>query len=92
MIMIVRDEPVSEDPPEDLFHVHPDNWQAFTLFQSAHTQWRVVSSMSGAYYPGLDYSGLRALLLTEVSKPNRRRALFQQIRLLEAGALSVING
>jgi len=46
--------------------------------------------MAGIVYHGIDYAAARALL--DIEAPAQRRKLFRQIRLLEMGALSVING
>lgn len=46
--------------------------------------------MGGVFYQGLDYPSIEAFL--ECEFPKRKRQLFQQIRLLEAGAVSEING
>lgn len=77
------------DPPS--FIVHPDNWQAFCLFLDLSTQWRVSATVSGVIYQGLDYSSVHALLSIQVDRRKKRRALFEQIRLIEIGALRVIN-
>lgn len=71
--------------------MHPDNWQAFQLFQQLHTQWRLLPTMGALIYQGLEYSSVLALLDASVKERKRRAELFEQIRLLEAGALSVIN-
>lgn len=89
--LIVLPDKEETAPPERVFYVHPDNWQAFEIFTQLRTQWRIVPTMSAVFTQGLDYSVVLAVIDSQVKK-RRRRTVFQQIRLLEAGALSVING
>jgi hypothetical protein len=76
-------------PLPEIFYVHPDNWVAFEVFDACHTQWRVVVGLGGAFYQGLDYAAVNAVIQAlQVKKP---RKVFNQVRALEAGALSVLN-
>lgn len=60
------------------------------LFVAAGTQWRVVAGMGGQRVIGLDYNGLRAAgSFTGVPITPER---FDEIRLIEAGALQAMNG
>lgn len=84
--------PDHSPPPEPRpIYVHPHNWRAFQLFEELRTQWRLAPAMGALVFQGLDYPSVIALLDITVSRRSRRRTLFRQIRLLEAGALSVIN-
>jgi hypothetical protein len=47
--------------------------------------------MNGLIYQGLEYSSTMALVHAAEKRQAHRIRLFDQIRLLEAGALSVIN-
>jgi len=71
--------------------VHPDNWDAFILFDQLGTQWRIIPGMSGVFYQGLDYAAVMAVVRETVKGRKNRARTFDQIRLIEAGALSVIN-
>lgn len=68
-----------------------DNVQAFELFCSASTQWTLVATFSGAHYVGIDYAALKSIFWFEGIKNKFRKELFQSIRLIERGALSVLN-
>jgi hypothetical protein len=82
--------PTTEEAPvPDVFYVHPENWRAFEVFEACHTQWRVSIGFGGAVYQGLDYSAVVAVIQALGIKKARR--VFNQVRVIEAGALSVIN-
>lgn len=91
MILLPEPDPPAEESPSDAFYVHPDNWPAYQLFQQLRTQWRTAIGLGGIAYLGLDYSAVASFLSLMVPKKHRRQR-FQEIRLIEAGALSVING
>lgn len=81
-----------ERPPEpdpEHFYVHPSNWTAFQIFEACRTQWRLVVGMSGVLYQGLEYPSVMAVITAWGVKNPRK--VFRQVRLLEIGALSVIN-
>lgn len=75
--------------PPKILRVHPENWKAFEIFDACHTQWRLVVGMGGVVYQGLDYSSVTAVIQAFSVKDHRK--IFNQIRALEAGALSVLN-
>jgi hypothetical protein len=85
IILPSRPRTPREPPP---FRVHPSNWSAFQVFEACHTQWRISIGVSGAIYHGIDYSSLVAVI---DAMGGGRRKTFNQVRLIEAGALSVIN-
>lgn len=71
--------------PEGDFEVWEENWPAVEMFVRAQTQWR--TSMSGLI--GLDYGAVAWLLrLYAVKNP---RALLEDLQVMEAAALSIIN-
>ncbi|WP_225783600.1 DUF1799 domain-containing protein [Xenophilus sp. Marseille-Q4582] len=79
--------PEDFEQEEDTFEVwpeHADAWLFFCNFCS--TQWRV--GMSG--YTGLDYTAVLACLGCEEPEPVRRKDLFDQVRLIERGALEAM--
>lgn len=63
----------------------PENWAAMEAFLSVQTQWSV--GMGGP--TGLDYTRVRAGL--ELAGVQVTPELFQQLRILESGALSALN-
>ena len=80
-----------EDTAPQHFYVHPDGWEAFDIFETLRNQWRVLPAMTGVVFQGLDYSAVSATLATYIKKRKKRILIFDQLRLLEAGALSVLN-
>ena len=67
------------------FAVWPENWPAVEMFLRVQTQWR--TTMSGVI--GLDYAAVRWLFkLYGVDEP---RALLEDLQVMEAAAISVIN-
>ncbi len=73
-----------EQPPED-FEVFEENWPVVEMFLRVQTQWR--TTMSGVL--GLDYGAVAWLLrLYEVEDP---RALLEDLQIMEAAAMMVIN-
>lgn len=70
----------------DAVEVWPENWQAFTLFASLQTQWRV--SFSGP--TGLDYAAVYPLIDRLTSDPEEWIAHFDDVRELERAALEVM--
>jgi hypothetical protein len=72
----------------DLFEEH---LQAFELFCSASTQWNIASGGFGAQYIGLNYQALQSIFWFNDIKKKIRCRLFEEIRLIEQGALSVLN-
>jgi hypothetical protein len=80
---------VSSEPEH--FEVLPDCWSALELFLALQGQWRVVAGFGGVFYQGLDYPAVESLLRLKISSKKKRARLFDQIRLIEQGALSTIN-
>lgn len=59
------------------------------MFSACQTQWRIVSGLGGAAYQGLDYPAVESVMRMQgVDAQGERLA---QIRVLEAGALEVLN-
>lgn len=63
-----------------------DNLPAFEIFCACGSQWR--HSMNGV--TGLDYTAVIAVINLKVKKKQRER-VFDDIQLLETGALQQIN-
>lgn len=81
--------PAPGDDYPQVHYVHPHNWRAFEVFDACHTQWRVIAGAAGCAYQGLDYAALGAVM--DLMGIKRRKRVFQQVRLIEAGALSVLS-
>ena len=61
---------------------------ALTLFQQCQTQWRVIIGVGVVQYQGLDYTAVESVVnLQKIDDFN-----FDDLRLIEAGALGVLNG
>lgn len=84
---MLPDRPQAKKPHP--FYVHPSNWQAFQVFEACQTQWRLVVGMGGVVYQGLDYPAVLSVL--DAWGVKKRTKVFEQVRSLEAGALSVLN-
>jgi hypothetical protein len=65
----------------------PSNWTSLIAFLACQTQWRVVSTMGGLVWLGLDYSAARSAL-DEAGAPASRMS---DLRVLEAAALPILN-
>ncbi len=81
---------LSEDDVVQHFDVWPENAETLGLFLRAGTQWRVVAGMGGGQYLGLDYAGVEAML--RLARVPDRRAVFEDLQLMERAALQVLNG
>ena len=67
------------------FEVWPDNWPAVEMFLRCQTQWRTTS----AGVCGFDYVALEWLFrLYEVED---QQAVFQDLQIMEAAALKILN-
>jgi hypothetical protein len=69
------------------FVVWSECWPSVELFCACNTQWR-IKPMGGVQ--GLDYSAVRAVL--EMRGVLDKGALFDDVRLMEFGALAALNG
>lgn len=67
------------------FYVHYECWDAFQLFQSCMTQWR-ISPMGDRI--GLDYTAV----VSVAQFMGHDRDVFQQVRYLELGAMMAYGG
>ena len=71
--------------PPPVCDVWAENWPALTLFLAMETQWRLAPSGG---YVGLDYAALPAVLELLGIAPDRRRALFGDLRTMENEVLT----
>ena len=76
---------------EQSFDVFEDNWLSFSLFCEMKTQWDVIAGMGGVHYGGIKYPSLEsAMRMRRIPFADRAR-LFQDVRLMEEAAKSVLN-
>lgn len=76
------------DDYDETVELWPENWPAWQLFCRVATQWR-TAPMGG--YLGLDHGPLIALLNRENLSPDDWDERFDDVRVLEAAALSKLN-
>lgn len=67
-------------------HIWPENWPAFELFESLRTQWR--AGFGGP--TGLCYEAVYPLIDRLTTTREEWERLFEDIRLMEREALSVM--
>lgn len=80
-----------EETEAMLFEIHPDNLEALNAFLAMQTQWRVAVGMAGAFYVGLEYAAIPAVLAL-LGIPRAARAdIFASLRAMESAALRVLN-
>lgn len=82
-------EPVDPDDndEEEATNVFADNWTSLSAFVSVATQWRVVATMAGLIWIGLDYPAVK-IVLDHLDMPAH---VFDDLRIMENAALSVLN-
>jgi hypothetical protein len=76
------------DYEDDYVECWPDNWPAFLLYVSIQTQWR-TGGMGGRI--GLDYGVLFHRMDRMKLSDEKYEQLFEDVKHIEAGALSVFN-
>ena len=76
-----------EDFVAESMEIWPENEAAIALFSSLSTQWRI--GMSGP--TGLDYNVLFARMERMKLGDEAHELLFQDIRVIESEALSILN-
>jgi hypothetical protein len=72
-----------EDFEDEEFEVWPENWKAFSLFDSLQTQWNV--GFSGA--TGLRYESAYRLIDRIAADDSEWQELFEDLQILERAAL-----
>lgn len=83
-----RQAKTGSNPKE--FDVWIENKPALDVFLSCQTQWRVIAGVGACIYQGLDYAALNSVIDRKV-KRKRREQVFDDVRLIEAGALTELN-
>lgn len=80
------------DTSEAGFGVLRENWLSFEVFCALGTQWRIVSGFGGGYYEGLDYAAITRDFMGAMGvKKRRRKRVFNDLRIMEAAALEILN-
>lgn len=72
---------------QDVIEIMQVNHASFGAFLACQTQWRVVASMAGLFWQGIDYVAAK-LVLEDIDAP---RHAFADLRLMEAEALPILN-
>lgn len=72
---------------EDDFYVWKENWAAVLIFLGLATQWRLGAT---GRYIGLDYAAVQAVMNMRCVKKFSRKALFNDIQIMEYAALDVL--
>lgn len=85
-IEAVRAQVLAEAPPEEpeAFGVYADNWITVCAFQAVRTQW-VYAGIQGQRV-GFNYSAVLDWVKAHI-KPRRRRALFNDLQVMERAVL-----
>lgn len=73
---------LQRERPED-FELWPEHQEAWNVYLGCSTQWRVAVGMGGAYWEGLDYSGVDVVMRRYKVPRNRQDVVFGQVQVLE---------
>ncbi len=81
-------DPVDPDrDEEEITEVFAGNWTSLSAFVTVATQWRVVATMGGLIWVGLDYPAVK-MVLDHSGLP---APVFDDLRVMENAALAVLN-
>ncbi|MEP3298549.1 MAG: DUF1799 domain-containing protein [Pseudoruegeria sp.] len=78
------------DPPQEtagVFEVLPSNWKSVCTFLDCETQWRVVATMAGLVWFGLDYTAVDV----ELKRSGADDAVYSDLKVMERVALKVFS-
>lgn len=78
-------------PPDEDFHVWPENWDSVTFFLGLYSQWRTTSGMDRMRRTGLDYTAVESTMRIKGIPRKDRAALFDDICVMEEAVLEVWN-
>jgi len=73
------------------FEVIPENWPVVELFLMSVGDLRVSAGLAGTIYQGVPLASIEALFNIYSVPPKRRPKMLQKLKLMEQGALSVLN-
>ncbi|KAF0812788.1 hypothetical protein IGB42_02631 [Andreprevotia sp. IGB-42] len=80
------------DPAEpEEYVIWPDNARALDLFLRLRTQWRVLVGFGGIQFQGIDLIAIQALFQLLHIPRHQHRQLTQDLQLMEAVALPLLN-
>ena len=76
---------------DDTFEVWPENWPSHQVFVALSTQWQVTDGMFGSRYRGIHYPSVETVMWAHQIRARDRRAVFDDVRVMEATALNTLN-
>ena len=79
---------VTQTPENEAFNIMAKNNDSMLAWLNVETQWRVLASMAGLIWIGLDYSAID-VALRRLSLPD---AVFGDLLVMEEAALPILNG
>lgn len=81
--------PTQEEPEPEHFEVFEENWDAVNLFLACSTCWRrtIVPMSAAIIWEGLRYPDVEVVIRAHGHRGKKAGELFQQIQLIESGAL-----
>ena len=77
-------------PEEADFEVWEENWVSWEVFRALQTQWIVRQGLMSGAFQGINYASIQPVMWAYGVKD--RRAVFDDVRLMEMAALEVFNG
>jgi len=79
---------VTQKPENEAFDIMAMNKDSMLAWLNVETQWRVVASMAGLIWVGLDYAAVD-IALRRLAFPD---AVFGDLLVMEEAALPILNG
>lgn len=76
---------------DDAFEVWPENWPSVQVFAALATQWQIAGGLLGSRVLGLHYPSIQTVMWAHQIRACDRRAMFDDMRVMEAAALNVMN-
>jgi hypothetical protein len=76
-----------------MVEVWRDNWQSVMFFLACETQWRVVGTMAGLFWVGIDYVAADVILRhrgREEKRATPAAKLLADLALMETAALPIL--
>ncbi|WP_319496324.1 DUF1799 domain-containing protein [uncultured Cohaesibacter sp.] len=79
---------VTETPEDEAFDIMAKNKDSMLAWLNVETQWKVIASMAGLIWIGLNYTAVD-VALRRLSFPD---AVFDDLLVMEKAALPILNG
>nr|WP_319388195.1 DUF1799 domain-containing protein [uncultured Cohaesibacter sp.] len=79
---------VTETPEDEAFDIMAKNTDSMLAWLNVETQWKVIASMAGLIWIGLDFSAVD-VALRRLSFPD---GVFGDLLVMEKAALPILNG